>query len=202
MDNDNTMSAASQQPGEKKPKRPRIGQMRTYSNDHDQQASRYDNGGSDRTEGEYGQYQRRPYQQRQGAYGQPRQSSFPRSPYYDRQQQMAEGHAAEPSQAAEGAEHQQPRYQGGYQLRQGGYGQRQYGAQQQADGEGYTSYQQRQEGGYQQRPEGGYNNNRQGYSNNRQGGYGNRQGGQRQGGYNNRQGGYGQQRPGGNRQGG
>ncbi len=215
MDNDTTMSTAAQQPGEKKPKRPRIGQMRPVNRDADQQMTRFDNGAPERQEGEYG-YQRRPYQQRQGGYGQQRQSSFPRSPYYARQQQMAEGAGSDANPAAEGAEHQQPRYQGGYQQHQGGYQQRQGG---------YNGYNNRQ-GGYQQR-QGGYGNNRQGGYGNRQynagqqadengyaGGYQQRQEGgyqqrseggygqQRQGGYrsNNRQGGYGQQRQGGYQQ--
>lgn len=198
MDNDTTMSAAPQQSGDKKPKRPRIGQMRPVNRESDQQTTRFDSGAAERTEGEYGQYQRRPYQQRQG-YGQQRQS-FPRSPYYARQQQLNENAGAEQSAAGEGAEHQAQRYQGGYQQHQGGYQQRQ-GA--------YNGY--NRQGGYGQQRQGGYNNNRQGGYGNRQysatpqqgeensayqGGYGQ----QRQGGYranNNRQGGYGQQRQGG-----
>ncbi|MCM1451391.1 MAG: RNA-binding S4 domain-containing protein [Clostridium sp.] len=227
MDNDTSMpTGAAQQPGDKKPKRPRIGQMRPVNRESDPTVTRFDNSGAERPEGEYGQYQRRPYQQRQGGYGQQRQSNFPRSPYYARQQQqMSEGSHGEQNGTGEGGENQQPRYQGyqqhqggyqrqggynsynnrqgGYQQRQGGYNNnRQGGYGQRQYGAGGT--QQDENGGYQggyQRAEGGYQRTEGGYSNNRQGGY-NRQGQQRQGGYNNnRQGGYnnrqGQQRQGG-----
>ncbi len=195
MDNESTPM------GDKKPKRPRIGENRGVVPDNE--APRYNRAEGDETQPQQYGYQRSYNQNRAGGM-----NRRPQRPYYN--QQSADG--------AEGAEGQQeggyqPRYQQhGYQPRQnygqqgdynqGGYNQGGYNQGYQRQG-GYNN--QNRQGGYNNQRQGGYNNQRQGgYNNQRQGGYNNqRQGGysnqNRQGGYNpNRQGGYNNQ----NRQGG
>ncbi len=162
-----------------RPQRPRIHTQRTYTTDK----SRTQDEGGFRPEGfgaalqgaggqqQQRPYQPRPYQQRQGGYGQ--QHGYQRNEGY------------QPRPRTNGY---QPRYNnngeqdGGYQPRQGGYQPR-------------GGFQPRQ-GGYGQQRQGGYGQQRQGgYGQQRQGGYGQ----QRQGGYQQR-GGYGQQRQGGYQQ--
>ncbi len=187
---------------EKKPKRPRIGENRVASADS-QEYTRSDNAGAtpaadngshgeasaERTHSEYnnGNYQQRPYGNRQGGYNRydNNQGGYRQGGYQQRQG---------------GYQNRQGGYrQGGYQQRpynnQGGYQQRQYGNRQQEGG--YQPRQQRpynNQGGYQQRQygnrqqEGGYRPRQQRPYNNQGGGYQ-----QRQGGYQNRQGGYNRQ---------
>ena len=182
---------------EKKPKRPRIGEMRGTG---DQAGSGFERVNFHNNDGENGdrpqrqyqprQYQPRPYQpgrynnnNRQGGYN---NNGYQPRPYQQRYNNRPEGAAAE---GAENAEGQQPAQQ-----REQGYTPR------------YNNYNNNRQGGYNNNRQGGYNNRQGGYNNNRQGGYNNN--GQRQGGYNNnnRQGGYNNgQRQGGynnNRQGG
>lgn len=207
---------------EKKPKRPRIGQLPEADNNFNrsqqyeritpgQRTAATDDGAPQRP------YQPRPFNNRQGAY-QPRYNN--QGGGYNNNRQGGYNN------------------QGRYNNQGGGYQQRPYqprpynntanseentGATQ--DGtvanNGYQprynnqggSYNNNRQGGYQPRynSQGGSYNNQGGYNNNRQGGYNNRQGGgynnNRQGGYNNnRQGGYNNNRQGGynnnNRQGG
>ncbi len=161
MDTENT------NPGERKPRRPRIGQNRP----------------SQQPEGGY----------RRAEYDAPAQGFNPQSPddgehmrrtYPRRQEGFYERRQQQGGYNREG-------YQSGYQHPQGGY-QRQQRSQegyQQRSPEGYQhrsqdGYQPRTQGGYQQRQQGGYGNNRQGgYNNNnrRPGGYNHNQ--NRQGGY-------------------
>ncbi len=204
---------------EKKPKRPRIGQVRsegeqasTFNNTSASQAAE----GSARSENteqrtyraqsyQPRQYQRpfNPggYQNRQGGYNpngyQNRQGGYQPRPQHHYQPRPYNNENSEGETAGENATAQQRPYQPRpYNNRQGGYNNN-------------------RQGGYNNNRQGGYNNNRQGgaYNNpNRQEGYNNqgRQGGynnpNRQGGYNNnRQGGYNNNRQGGynnNRQGG
>ncbi len=158
MDNETTNASAS----EKKPKRPRIGENRSFIKDGDtphytNHAESPEGGENNAAPRQFGSndYQPRQFNNRQQGMNrrpQPRQ-------YYNNQQE---------GEAAEGDQHE-----GGYQQR---YQQQGYNRQ----------------GGYNNNRQGGYNNNRQqgGYNNNRQqGGYGNNR---QQGGYNNRQQGYGQ----------
>jgi 23S rRNA pseudouridine2605 synthase len=198
---------------EKKPKRPRIGEVRanpegTGANYERVNFTRSDNDGANEEGADaQRQYQPRQYQQRpyQRPYNNNRQGGYNNG--YNRHNN-----------------------QGGYQSR-ANYQQRPYNAEgaenseEQGEGTQSQSYTPRyNNGGYNNNRQGGYNNNRQGgYNNNRQGGYNNRQGGynngqqggynrqgggynnNRQGGYNNRQGGYNNNRQGGynnNRQGG
>ena len=179
---------------EKKPKRPRIGEMKTtfdeaaptsrtestpYSGHDEHRQDENPSTNEFPTSG----YQRQGYQPRgyqrgyqQGGYNRGGyQRGYQRQGYQPRYQQPA-SQTEEPEAEGESGTQQQSGYQqGGYQ--QGGY--RQGGYQRQG-------YQPRQQGGYRQ---GGYNRGGQqgGY---RQGGYnrGGQQGGYRQGGYN--QGGY------------
>jgi 23S rRNA pseudouridine2605 synthase len=189
---------------EKKPKRPRIGEVRANpegsgANYERVNFTRPDNDGANEEGADNArqyqprQYQQRPYQRpynnnRQGGYNNGynrhnNQGGYQSRPYQQRQFN-AEG--AETGEETEGSQNQSysPRYNngGGYNNnRQGGYNNNRQG--------GYNNNRQ---GGYNNNRQGGYNNNRQGggYNNNRQGGgYNNRQGGynnnNRQGGYNN-----------------
>ena len=213
---------------EKKPKRPRIGQVRsegeqasTFSNISASQAAE----GSARSENteqrtyraqsyQPRQYQRpyspAGYQNRQNGYNQNgyqnRPGGYQPRPQHHYQPRPYNTENSEGENNGENATTQQRPYQPRpYNNRQGAYNN-------QGRQNGYNNTN-RQESGYNnQGRQGGYNNNRQGgYNNNRQGGYNNqgRQGGynnNRQGGYNNqgRQGGYNNNRQGGynNRQGG
>ncbi len=204
---------------EKKPKRPRIGENRVASADS-QEYTRSDNAGAtpaadngshgeasaERTHSEYnnGNYQQRPYGNRQGGYNrydnnqggyrqggyQQRQGGYQnRQGGYNRYDNNQGGYRPRPNfhynndntpaegaaaPVAEGAENNTHQENAGYQPRQ----QRPYNNQ--------GGYQQRQYGNRQQ--EGGYRPRQQRPYNNQGGGYQ-----QRQGGYQNRQGGYNRQ---------
>ncbi len=204
---------------EKKPKRPRIGENRVASADS-QEYTRSDNAGAtpaadngshgeasaERTHSEYnqGNYQQRPYGNRQGGYNrydnnqggyrqggyQQRQGGYQnRQGGYNRYDNNQGGYRPRPNfhynndntpaegaaaPVAEGAENNTHQENTGYQPRQ----QRPYNNQ--------GGYQQRQYGNRQQ--EGGYQPRQQRPYNNQGGGYQ-----QRQGGYQNRQGGYNRQ---------
>ena len=204
---------------EKKPKRPRIGENRVASADS-QEYTRSDNAGAtpaadngshgeasaERTHSEYnnGNYQQRPYGNRQGGYNrydnnqggyrqggyQQRQGGYQnRQGGYNRYDNNQGGYRPRPNfhynndntpaegaaaPVAEGAENNTHQENAGYQPRQ----QRPYNNQ--------GGYQQRQYGNRQQ--EGGYQPRQQRPYNNQGGGYQ-----QRQGGYQNRQGGYNRQ---------
>ena len=175
---------------EKKPKRPRIGQMAnmnpeqsatpsTQGNDYNPDAPRHS------------EYRPRPSYQRQGGYSNRQGGYNNRQNGYNRYNNQGEGgyrprpqyhNPATPADGenttpeTEGEDMQQRPYQRPYQQRP--YQQRPY---QQREG-GYNNRQ----GAYNNR-QGAYNNR---YNNNRQGGYNNRYNNNRQGGYNNRQGGY------------
>ena len=162
---------------EKKPRRPRIGEMRTT--EHMSGTEQFEKVDYNQEQQERGSYAQRPYGNRQGGYGNNRQGGFGNR------------------QGGYGSNRQ-----GGYGNRQGGYGNnRQMNYNSNRNG-GYNnrfnSYENNSEeagqnanygnrqGGYGNNRQGGYNQQRRsGYANNnRQGGYGNN----RQGGYNNRQG--------------
>jgi 23S rRNA pseudouridine2605 synthase len=196
---------------EKKPKRPRIGEVRanpeaTGANYERVNFTRTDNEGAAAEgagEGQQRQYQPRQYQQRpyqQRPYNNNRQGGYNNGynrhqggNYQPRQYQQrpynnpAEGAENNGEAMGDGANQNQRFNNGGYN-RQGGYNNNRQGGYNR-QGNGYN----RQGGGYNNGGQGGYN--RQGNGYNRQGGgYNNRQGGynnNRQGGYNNnRQGGY------------
>ena len=203
MDTNETTNTNPQ--GEKKPRRPRIGESRTpgadqYERPRFRAPSSYTAGG-DAAEGEQpSQYQRpygdRPYQQRQYSnnrqwgYNNRQQGQQHRAYYQQQDGENAQVSAPQPD--AMGEQHQED----GYQQRQGGYQQhRQYN-----NNRGYNNY------GYNNNRQGGYNNRQGGYNNNRQK-YDNRQGYQQtdgeNGAYQQHDGGYRQQRPyNNNRQGG
>lgn len=194
MDSTNT-------PGEKKPKRPRIGASSSSIGEpagssersHYERLSSYqrrDNDSADDGEGRRS-YQPRHYQPRAtGAYQQRSQGYQPRRTYGEFSSSEHTTDSAE-GQQTEGQSGYTPRQQG-YQPRQNGY--RQQGGYQRREGqggyqrrEGQGGYQRREQGqgGYQQRGQGGYQRREQG-----QGGYQRREG---QGGYQRReqgQGGY------------
>ena len=174
---------------EKKPKRPRIGEMR--ATEHVGSSEQFEKVNYDQERSDYGSYSQRPsYGNRQGGYS---QGGYNRQGGYGNRQG--------------GYNNRQGGYnnnrQGGYGNRQGGYNNRQGGYNQRynnnydgvaAEGEQQgNNYGNNRQGGYGNR-QGGYNQQRRSnnYGNNRQGGYGNRQGGYN----NNRQGGYGNNRPG------
>ena len=175
---------------EKKPKRPRIGELRSVNNE--EQDARYEkvnynqlsdyvaSGDQSYSSSDYSSernYQPRQYN-RQGGYSNNRQGG-----YNNRRQGGYNNNR-----------------QGGYD-NQGGYNNRRQGGYNNNRQGGYDN-----QGGYNNRRQGGYNNhqggydNQGGYNNRHQGGYNNRQGGydnqggynnnRRQGGYNNNQGGY------------
>ena len=172
---------------EKKSKRPRIGQIRTASPDHEMNSSSAAEGEAPqrpyRQDYQGGYQQRNNYGQRsysnQRPYG--NQGYQPRPRYNNPDSDHAATDSDLTSSSTEGTENT------GYRQHQSGYSNQGY-----RRNTGYQNYN-RQEGGYNHGPrQNGYNNqNRQGGYNNRnnQGGY-NNQG--RQGGYNNRnnQGGY------------
>ena len=194
---------------EKKPRRPRIGDMSSNLEDSSSALSQQYNPAEHSAQVPQGEettasadheggYQPHGYQQRQGYQPrgyqprgyQPRQGYQPRGGYQPRYNQEGEQGGYQPRQGY------QPR--GGYQPRQG-YQQRQgYQPRYNQEGEqggyqprqGYQprgGYQPRQQGGYQQRQ--GYQPRQQGgYQPRQQGGYQPRQGGYQQGGY--QQGGY------------
>ncbi len=179
---------------EKKPKRPRIGELRQQVEDTDRPQFISSAEVLHDNNQEQHPYQQRPYQprpynnyNRQGGYNNQRPTGGYNRPYQTQGEYTATGESLD--------QNNNYRNQGGYNNnRQGGYNNNRQG--------GYNNNRQ---GGYNNNRQGGYNNNRQGggYNNNRQGGYNNnRQGGgynnNRQGGYNNnRQGGYNNNRQGG-----
>jgi len=200
---------------EKKPKRPRIGQMAnmnpeqsatpsTQGNDYNPDAPRHS------------EYRPRPSYQRQGGYSNRqggynnRQNGYNRynnqgeggyrpRPQYHNPATPADGENTTPETEGEDMQQrpyqrpyqQRPYQQHPYQQREGGYNNRQGG---------YNNrYNNNRQGGYNNRynnasqgegSEGGYRPRQNSYGNNRQGGYNNRYNNNRQGGYNNRQGGY------------
>ncbi len=189
---------------EKKPKRPRISEVKPAIEDNEspryERMTDYSRETQD-NQSRQGGYQPR-YSRQGGYYNQSREGYQPRGNYQPRYQQNRYGQQAagnNPAAAddaagntAEGAA-QQPQ-QGGYQPRQGynrqgGYQPRQGGYNRQG------GYRPRPQGGYQQR-QGGYNRQPGGYQQ-RQGGYNRPQGGyqQRPGGYQQRPGGYNRQQP-------
>ncbi len=175
---------------EKKPRRPRIGEVRATENAGI--GEQFEKVNYDQEQVEQGSYVQRPYGNRQGGYG---QNSYNRQSGYNNNRQGGYGNNRQ-----NGYNNRQGVYnnrQGGYNNRQGGYNNNRYNNYDgNADGEqlnagNYNNY---QGGGYNNNRQGGYNNQRRNnnYNNNRQGGFNNRQGGynnNRQGGFNNRQGG-------------
>jgi 23S rRNA pseudouridine2605 synthase len=198
---------------EKKPKRPRIGEVRANpensgANYERVNFTRPDNdganaeAGADNAQRQYQprQYQQRPYQRpynnnRQGGYNNGynrhnNQGGGYQRPYQQRQFNNAEGVESEGDVMTEGNNQNQsysPRFNNGGYNRQGGYNNNRQGGYNQQRRNNYNN-----RGGYNNDgQQGGYNRQGGGYNNNRQGGYNNRQGGynnNRQGGYNNRQG--------------
>lgn len=172
---------------EKKPRRPRIGEMRVTEGvgNGEQQFEKVN---YDQEQVEQGSYVQRPYgNNRQGSYG---QGGYNRQGGYNNNRQVGYNNRQGGYNNRQGYNNNR---QGGYNNRQGGYNNRYNSYDNGGDGEQQNS------GTYNNR-QGGYNNNRQGgynqyrsnnnYGNNRQGGYNNRQGGynnNRQGSYNNRQ---------------
>ena len=206
----------SNNPNEKKGKRPRIGarpvsaenadvrpSTPSASSDGNEQDARQSYSSTGYQPRQQGGYQPRPYQPRQGGY-QPRpyqQGGYrPNIPQNDGiasdgQSSQNEGGENDQHTGYQPRQHgYQPRQQGGYQPRQqGGYQPRQQGGYQPRQQGGYQprqqgGYQPRQQGGYQPRQQGGYQPRQQGgYQPRQQGGYQPRQ----QGGYQPRQqGGY------------
>ena len=172
MDNENT------NPGEHKPRRPRIGQNRVQGSHTGGYSTApygdsYSRPAQQDTGREPGEHMRRTYGTRQGAYDRRPagrdtsdssgyQDGRPQRRQYNNQPQ-GDGYYGNDRASSDGNNDSYRQRQGGYQQRQDGYQQRQGGYQQRQDG-----YQQRQ-GGYQQR-QGGYQQNRDGYQH-RQGGY-------------------------------
>ena len=168
---------------EKKPRRPRIGEMRATENVGN--GEQFEKVNYDQEQVEQGSYVQRPYgNNRQGGYSNNRYNNNRQGGYNNRQGGYNNNR------------------QGGYNNRQGGYNNNRQG--------GYNNrYNNYDNGGdVEQQNSGAYNNRQGGYSNNRQGGFNQRRnnnfGNNRQGGYNNRQGGYNNNRQGGfnNRKGG
>lgn len=152
---------------EKKPRRPRIGEMRAAENVGN--GEQFEKVNYDQEQVEQGSYVQRPYGNRQGGYNN-RQGGFNnRQGGYNNRQ-------------------------GGYNNRQGGYNNNRQGGYNNRQGN-YNRYNNYDNGGdVEQQNNGAYNNRQGGYNNNRQGGFNQRRnnnfGNNRQGGYNNRQGGY------------
>lgn len=167
---------------EKKPRRPRIGEMRATENVGN--GEQFEKVNYDQEQVEQGSYVQRPYgNNRQGGYSNNRYNNNRQGGYNNRQ--------------------------GGYNNRQGGYNNRQGGYNNNRQGGYNNRYNSYDNGGdVEQQNSGAYNNRQGGYNNNRQGGFNQRRnnnfGNNRQGGYNNRQGGYNNNRQGGfnNRKGG
>ena len=168
---------------EKKPRRPRIGEMRATENVGN--GEQFEKVNYDQEQVEQGSYVQRPYgNNRQGGYSNNRYNNNRQGGYNNRQGGYNNNR------------------QGGYNNRQGGYNTNHQG--------GYNKrYNNYDNGGdVEQQNSGAYNNRQGGYNNNRQGGFNQRRnnnfGNNRQGGYNNRQGGYNNNRQGGfnNRKGG
>ena len=168
---------------EKKPRRPRIGEMRATENVGN--GEQFEKVNYDQEQVEQGSYVQRPYgNNRQGGYSNNRYNNNRQGGYNNRQGGYNNNR------------------QGGYNNRQGGYNNNRQG--------GYNNrYNNYDIGGdVEQQNSGAYNNRQGGYNNNRQGGFNQRRnnnfGNNRQGGYNNRQGGYNNNRQGGfnNRKGG
>ena len=151
---------------EKKPRRPRIGEMRAAENVGN--GEQFEKVNYDQEQVEQGSYVQRPYGNRQGGYNN-RQGGFNnRQGGYNNRQ-------------------------GGYNNRQGGYNNNRQGVYNNRQGN-YNRYNNYDNGGDVEQQNNGAYNNRQGGYNNRQGGFNQRRnnnfGNNRQGGYNNRQGGY------------
>lgn len=152
---------------EKKPRRPRIGEMRAAENVGN--GEQFEKVNYEQEQVEQGSYVQRPYGNRQGGYNN-RQGGFNnRQGGYNNRQ-------------------------GGYNNRQGGYNNNRQGGYNNRQGN-YNRYNNYDNGGdVEQQNNGAYNNRQGGYNNNRQGGFNQRRnnnfGNNRQGGYNNRQGGY------------
>ena len=166
---------------EKKPRRPRIGEMRATENVGN--GEQFEKVNYDQEQVEQGSYVQRPYgNNRQGGYSNNRYNNNRQGGYNNRQ--------------------------GGYNNnRQGGYNNRYNNNRQGGYNNRYNNYD--NGGDVEQQNNGTYNNRQGGYNNNRQGGFNQRRnnnfGNNRQGGYNNRQGGYNNNRQGGfnnNRKGG
>lgn len=207
---DTNETANTNPSGEKKPRRPRIGENRTpgadqYEHPRFRAQASYDDTAAGERQSQYQrpyanrQYQPRQYNNnRQWGYNQRQQGQQHRTYYQQQDGETPQSNA--PQSDAMNEQHQEGGYQqrhtynnnrgynnhGYNNNRQGGYYNRQGGYdnnRQKYDNR--QSYQQSDDenGGYrQQRP---YDNRQGGYNNNRQGGYNNRQGG-----YNNRQNGY------------
>ncbi len=184
---------------EKKPRRPRIGEMKSMSDNSDSLSTnsytQSPTAGSSTSDGEQSgeSTYNRPYSRQGGYNNRPnyRQGGYQPRPYnnYNRQ----------------GGYNNNRQYNGGYQQRPyNNYNPNPEATTDAATTDSAAATSAEHEGGYQPRPynnnrQGGYNNRQQGgYNNNRQGGYNNRMGGynnRQQGGYgNNRQGGYGNNR--------
>lgn len=168
---------------EKKPRRPRIGEMRATENVGN--GEQFEKVNYDQEQVEQGSYVQRPYgNNRQGGYSNNRYNNNRQGGYNNRQGGYNNNR------------------QGGYNNRQGGYNNNRQGGYNNR----YNSYD--NGGDVEQQNSGAYNNRQGGYNNNRQGGFNQRRnnnfGNNRQGGYNNRQGGYNNNRQGGfnNRKGG
>lgn len=151
---------------EKKPRRPRIGEMRAAENVGN--GEQFEKVNYEQEQVEQGSYVQRPYGNRQGGYNN-RQGGFNnRQGGYNNRQ-------------------------GGYNNRQGGYNNNRQGGYNNRQGN-YNRYNNYDNGGDVEQQNNGAYNNRQGGYNNRQGGFNQRRnnnfGNNRQGGYNNRQGGY------------
>lgn len=140
---------------EKKPRRPRIGEMRATENVGN--GEQFEKVNYDQEQVEQGSYVQRPYgNNRQGGYSNNRYNNNRQGGYNNRQGGYNNNR------------------QGGYNNRQGGYNNNRQG--------GYNNNRQ---GGFNQRRnnnfgnnrQGGYNNRQGGYNNNRQGGFNNRKGG-------------------------
>lgn len=152
---------------EKKPRRPRIGEMRAAENVGN--GEQFEKVNYDQEQVEQGSYVQRPYGNRQGGYNNRQGGYNNRQGGYNNRQ-------------------------GGYNNRQGGYNNNRQGGYNNRQGN-YNRYNNYDNGGdVEQQNNGAYNNRQGGYNNNRQGGFNQRRnnnfGNNRQGGYNNRQGGY------------
>lgn len=151
---------------EKKPRRPRIGEMRAAENVGN--GEQFEKVNYDQEQVEQGSYVQRPYGNRQGGYNNRQGGYNNRQGGYNNRQ-------------------------GGYNNRQGGYNNNRQGGYNNRQGN-YNRYNNYDNGGDVEQQNNGAYNNRQGGYNNRQGGFNQRRnnnfGNNRQGGYNNRQGGY------------
>lgn len=200
---------------EKKPKRPRIGEMRPSG--ENQERPRFErpafnnrNEGDSDTDGAQRPYQQRSYQQRpyqQRPYQQRPYNNYNNRPGGYNRPYQTQGDYTPGQQNADAQNNENDNKQYGHQNNEGNFQQHRQ----------YNNYNNRQNGynnrqggynNYNNNRQGGYNNRQNGYNNNRQGGYNNPGGynnNNRQGGYNNRQGGYNNNRQNGynnNRQGG